>query len=127
MTKYIITLLIIVVSMVSCSKDEQTEHVEYMITGLTDPYTIVMLDDEGNSISETVSPLSPAWEYSQSYDIEKGEPVYLYVKFKENTDNSPKFSVGIIIDSKYRYQRRGYDKTIGDSIYEVKIAGIVPL
>ncbi len=127
MTKYIITFIIIAISMISCSKDEQTNKVEYMITGLTDPYLIVMLDGEGNSISENVTPVSPSWEYSKSYDMTRGEAVYLYVKFKENTDDSPMFSAGIIIDNKYRYQRKGYDINTGDSLFEIKMAGIVPL
>ena len=98
-----------------------------MVTGLSDPYDAVFFDNEGKSISKTVMPGAISYEWKKSYEIKDGEPVYLYLRFKENIKDSPKFSVGIIIDGKYQYQRKGWDKNIGDSIYEVKVAGIVPI
>ncbi len=125
MKKYLI-LFIAAIALLSCNKTSEEKHVEYMITGLTDPYSLVFMDADGKSISENVSPLRIDSEWSQEYDITEGEPVYLYVKFKENIKNSPKFSVGIIIDGKYSFQRKGWDKNTGDTIYEVKVSGIVP-
>ena len=127
MKKLLIVIIIVAIGLVSCTKKEETKVVEYMITGLTDPYNVVFLDDEGNSISKKVSPIAVDYEWSQSFEKGNGEPVYLFLKFKENIKDSPKFSAGIIIDGKYEYQRRGWDKNIGDSIYEVKVAGIVPI
>ncbi len=127
MRKFIILLAIVSIAFVSCTKNEDTKVVNYMVTGLSDPYDAVFFDNDGNSISKTVIPGAFEYEWNKSYEIKNGEPVYLYIKFKENIDNSPKFSVGIIIDGKYQYQRKGYDKTIGDTIYEVKVAGIVPI
>jgi len=120
-------LAIISLAIVSCSKSEDTKMVRYMVTGLSDPYQVVFFDSDGMSISETITPGSFDFEWNKPYEIKKGEPVYLFVKFKEKIDNSPKFSVGIIVDEKYQYQRRGYDKNIGDTIFEVKVAGVVPI
>ncbi len=124
--KNIIIILILVLGIVSCTKQVETKQVKYMVTGLSDPYQVVMIDAEGATTSQSVSPVAFDYEWNKKYEIENGEPVYLYIKFKEDIKDSPKFNVGIIIDGKYNYQRKGWDKNIGDSIYEVKISGVVP-
>lgn len=130
MTKYIITFLIIAVSMVSCSKEDQTKSVEYLVIGLKKPFTIVMLDDEGSSITQDITPDSTInnWTYSKIYDMTRGEAVYLYIKTTENIDEVPRFfNAGIRIDNKYQYQRKGSDNIDNNNFYEVKMSGIVPL
>ncbi len=130
MTKYIITFLIIAVSLVSCSKDDQTKSVEYLVIGLKKPFTIVMLDDEGSSITQDITPDSTInnWTYSKIYDMTRGEVVYLYIKTTENIDEVPRtFNAGIRIDNKFQYQRKGSDNINSENLYEVKMSGIVPL
>ena len=127
MRNLLLILVIMSFGIISCTKNEDTKVIEYMVTGLSDPYNAVFFDNDGKSINKMVIPGAVDFEWKKSYKIKNGEPVYLYLKFRENIKDSPKFSVGIIIDGKYQYQRKGWDKNIGDSIYEVKVAGIVPI
>lgn len=111
---------------VSCQKNGDPKKVSYMITGLADQYSVVFLDADGKSISANVTPNGPSSEWTKDFTMEQGSPVYLYVKFKEDITYSTSFNMGIIINGKYEYQAKYYDKNTGDTIFEVKRAGVVP-
>lgn len=129
MRKIFLFIVLISFAAVSCQKDADPKNVDYMITGLTEPYEVVFLDGEGNSISKTVDPNGAiASEWVQSYIMDQGTPVYLYLKFKEDITASMQFSMGIIVNGKYEYQAKNYEHIllVPDTAFEVKRSGIVP-
>ncbi|OYT11732.1 MAG: hypothetical protein B6I18_03140 [Bacteroidetes bacterium 4572_112] len=69
MRKFIILLAIVSIAFVSCTKNEDTKVVNYMVTGLSDPYDAVFFDNDGNSISKTVIPGAFEYEWNKSYEI----------------------------------------------------------
>ena len=105
-----IFLVIVLMSIiaVSCQKESDPTKVDYMITGLTDSYEVVYLDNKGVSISQTIIPSGPSSKWVQSFEMYQGDPVYLYLKFKEDISSSMSFSMGIIVNSKYEYQAKYY-------------------
>ncbi len=129
MRKIFLFIVLLSFAAVSCQKDGDPKNVDYMITGLTEPYEVVFLDGEGNSISESVDPdgvLASKWV--QSYTMEQGTPVYLYLKFKVDITASMQFSMGILVNGKYEYQAKYYEHILltTDTAFEVKRSGIVP-
>jgi len=123
---FIIVILGIIAS--SCQKEADPKTVDYMITGLADPYSIVYLDADGNSVAETITPDGLSNKWVKSFSMEEGTHVYLYIKFTEDISSS-KFSMGIIIDGKYYKQAKHFDEesiVAGTLIFEVKRSGIVP-
>lgn len=129
MRKIFLFIVLVSFAAVSCQKDGDPKNVDYMIKGLTEPYEVVFLDNEGNSISKTVDPDGPNSEWVQSYTMDQGTPVYLYLKFKEKGILASKiFSMGILVNGKYEYQAKNYEiiTPIPDTTYEVKRSGIVP-
>ena len=126
MNKIIIIIAILSFIVMSCQKDADPKQVQYMITGLTDPYEVVYLDDMGASISETISPDGMGSEWIQPYSMEQGTPIYLYLKFKEDITSSMSFSMGILVNGKYEYQAKYFEKNSGDTLFEVKRSGVVP-
>lgn len=111
---------------VSCQKDGDPKKVSYMITGLADDYSVVYLDADGKSVSSNVVSEGISSRWVKDFTMDQGSPVYLYLKFKEDITSNMSFSMGIIIDGKYEYQAKYYEKTIGDTIFEVKRGGVVP-
>jgi hypothetical protein len=128
-------VLIIIIGMLaflgfSCQKEADLKKVDYYITGLTEAYTVVYLDQDGNSVSTMVNPTGLSYKWIKTFQMEPGSPVYLYAKFTDNdVDLTMKFNFGILVNGKYEYQAKANDKvTYGiDTIYEVKRSGIVPL
>ncbi len=124
----IITLVfvVLIIFVGSCQKDGDPKEISYTITGLSDPYSIVYLNASGKSISERITPSGSTMIWNKNFTMEEGSPVYLYLKFKEDISSSMSFNMGIIINGKYAYQAKYYEKNNGDTIFEVKRAGIVP-
>jgi len=113
----------------SCQKDADPKSVNYMITGLGDPYSIVYMDADGNSVAETITPDGLSDKWVKSFSMDEGTPVYLYIKFTEDISSNMSFSMGILIDGKYYKQAKHFDKessSTGTLIFEVKRSGIVP-
>jgi len=127
MRKIFLFIVLVSFAAVSCQKDGDPKNVDYMITGLADSYEVVFLDGEGNSISKTVDPNGPSSEWMQSYTMDQGTPVYLYLKFEEDISASM-FSMGILVNGKYEYQAKNYENVLitTDTVFEVKRSGIVP-
>ena len=124
---FIIAIIGIIAS--SCQKEADSKTVDYMITGLADPYSIVYLDDEGNSVSETITPDGLSDNWVKSFSMDEGTPVYLYIKFTEDISSNKDFSMGILIDGKYYKQALHFDRESivnGNLIFEAKRSGIVP-
>jgi len=126
-----IYLLIAIIGIIasSCQKDADPKNIDYMITGLADPYNIVYLDAEGNSVAEKITPDGLSDKWVKSFSMDEGTPVYLYIKFTEDISSNMSFSMGIIIDGKYYKQAKHFDKessATGTLIFEVKRSGIVP-
>ena len=125
-----IVILAVVVS--SCQKTADNKKVDYIVRGFTNPYSIVYLNKDGNSISEKITPSGIEEEWVYSMEAKEGTPVYLYVKFISTPDvaldiiSDRNFNAGIIVNGKYEYQRQGIDKVTDDTIYELKVSGIVP-
>ncbi len=126
MKNLVLVFIALLVISVSCQKDGDPKKVSYMITGLSDNYSVVYIDADGKTISKDVTPAGLSSNWTQDFTMDQGSPVYLYLKFKEDISSSMRFSMGIIIDGKYEYQAKYYEKTIGDTIFEVKRGGIVP-
>lgn len=126
MRNIVLIFIALMLVSISCQKDGDPKKVSYMITGLADQYSVVYLDADGNSISGNVNPNGPSSKWTQDFTMEEGSPVYLYLKFKEDITSSMSFNMGIIINGKYEYQAKYYEKNTGDSIFEVKRAGVVP-
>jgi len=126
MKNIVLIFIALLVISVSCQKDGDPKKVSYMITGLADDYSVVYIDADGNSISSSVvsSGLSSKWV--KEFTMDQGSPVYLYLKFKEDITSNMGFSMGILVDGKYEYQAKYFEKTIGDTIFEVKRGGVVP-
>ena len=122
---YIIIVLVSFIA-ISCQKDGDPKTVKYVITGLADTYDVVYMDDEGMSKSKKVTPSGLTDRWVVSYSMKQGSPVYLYLKFKEDISSNMNFNMGVLINGKYHYQAKYYEKNTGDSIFEVKRAGIVP-
>lgn len=126
MRNIVLIFIALMLVSISCQKDGDPKKVSYMITGLADQYSVVYLDADGKSISSNVNPNGPSSKWTQDFTMEEGSPVYLYLKFKEDITSSMSFNMGIIINGKYEYQAKYYEKNTGDSIFEVKRAGVVP-
>jgi len=129
MKKIYLIIAIIGIIASSCQKENDPQTIDYMITGLADPYSIVYLDSEGNSISETVTPNGLSDKWVKTFSMDEGTPVYLYIKFTEDISSNTSFSMGILIDRKYYKQAKHFDKesnATGNLIFEVKRSGIVP-
>ncbi len=120
------TIFFFAIGLSSCTKESDSKNVDYLITGLSSPYTITYINENGKSISATVHPKSVRSQWKKHYQMKQGSPVYLYAKFKENIAFTNRFNIGILINGKYHYQSLYYDKNLGDTLYEVKIAGVVP-
>ncbi len=126
-----IYLLIIVLGIIasSCQKEADPKTVDYMITGLADPYSIVYLDNNGNSVSQTITPNGISDKWIKTFSMDEGTPVYLYIKFTEDISSNMDFSMGILVDGKYYKQAKHFDKessATGTLIFEVKRSGIIP-
>jgi len=126
-----IYLIIVILGIIasSCQKEADPKIVDYMITGLADPFSIVYLDADGNSVAETITPNGLSDKWIKSFSMEEGTPVYLYIKFTEDISSNMSFSMGILIDGKYYKQAKHFDKessSTGTLIFEVKRSGIVP-
>ena len=129
MRKIYLLIAIIGIIVSSCQKEADPKTIDYMVTGLADPYSIVYLDAKGNSISETMTPDGLSDNWVKSFSMEEGTPVYLYIKFTEDISSNMDFSMGILIDGKYYKQAKHFDKessSTGTLIFEVKRSGIVP-
>jgi gamma-glutamyl-gamma-aminobutyrate hydrolase PuuD len=126
MKNIIVIFIALLIVSVSCQKDGDPKKVSYMITGLADNYSVVYLDADGKSVSKEVNSEGLSSKWTQDFTMDQGSPVYLYLKFKEDITSNMSFSMGIIIDGKYEYQAKYYEKTIGDTIFEVKRGGVVP-
>ncbi|RLD43387.1 MAG: hypothetical protein DRI86_10110 [Bacteroidetes bacterium] len=124
---FIIAVLAIIAS--SCQKEADSKVVDYMITGLADPYSIVYLDDNGNSVAETITPNGLSDKWIKSFSMDEGSPIYLYIKFTEDISSNMSFNMGVLINGKYYKQAKHFDKessATGTLIFEVKRSGIVP-
>lgn len=126
MKNIVLIFIALMVISVSCQKDGDPKKVSYMITGLADDYSVVYLDADGKSVSSNVVSQGISSRWAKDFTMDQGSPVYLYLKFKEDITSNMSFSMGIIIDGKYEYQAKYYEKTIGDTIFEVKRGGVVP-
>jgi hypothetical protein len=129
MKKIYLLIAVIGIILSSCQKEADPKNVDYMITGLADPYSIVYLDKDGNSVAETITPDGLSDKWVKSFLMDEGTPVYLYIKFKEDISSNMSFSMGILIDGKYYKQAKHFDKesnATGTLIFEVKRSGIVP-
>jgi|GEM_PF-1974108 hypothetical protein len=127
MKKYSFLLILFLAALVSCEKELETKKVDYYVRDLHDPFTIVYINAEGQSVKETVTPVGG--KVIKTFEMEQGAPVYLYATFTEDVSNSMQFSVGILVNGKYEYQARFYDRikvVNGDTTFEVKRAGVVP-
>lgn len=126
MKKIVLIFIALLAISVSCQKDGDPKKVSYMITGLADDYSVVYLDADGKSVSSNVVSDGLSSKWVKEFTMEQGSPVYLYLKFKEDITSNMSFSMGILVNGKYQYQAKYYEKTIGDTIFEVKRSGIVP-
>ena len=129
MKKIYVLIAILGIIAVSCQKDSDPKTVNYMITGLADPYSIVYLDNDGKSVSEYITPNGLSDKWVESFSMDEGAMVYLYIKFTEDISSNMDFSMGILIDGKYYKQAKHFDKessATGNLIFEVKRSGIVP-
>lgn len=126
MKNIVLVFIALLVISVSCQKDGDPKKVSYMITGLADDYSVVYLDADGNSISANVVSNGLSSKWVKEFTMEQGSPVYLYLKFTEDITSNMGFSMGILVDGKYEYQAKYFEKTIGDTIFEVKRGGVVP-
>jgi hypothetical protein len=127
MKKLFLVIALLGIIGVSCQKDGDQREVQYLVTGLQDEYELVYLNAEGKSVSSKVDPASPVERMVQTFKMDQGSPIYLYIKFTDDISSVPSFNMGILIDGKYQYQAKYYDRSFGDTLFEVKRAGIVPI
>ena len=129
MRKIYLIIAIIGIIVSSCQKESDPKTVDYFITGLGDPYTIVYLDDEGKSVNMTITPDGLSDKWVKTFSMDEGTPVYLYIKFKEDISSNMSFKMGILVNGKYYKEAKHFDKESvigGTTIFEAKRSGIVP-
>lgn len=127
--KNIILLAITLVLVTSCSKDYEQRSVTYFIKGVTKPYTLNYLNEEGATITQTVAPtnINDIWTYK--FNGYQGDLVYLNAAFTEDISNMGlelKFQFRILVDGKVYKDAYGYDQNIGDTLFRVKRSGVIP-
>ncbi|MCF8299294.1 MAG: hypothetical protein K9J13_17225 [Saprospiraceae bacterium] len=124
--KNIIILLSFLVIAVSCQKDRDEVAVTYSIKGLAQDYKVSYLNEAGETITETVSPGSISHVWTYNFKGVPGDLVYLYAKYYDKDPAMGTFRFMIKVDDKMHKYADGYDKTQGDTIFEVKRAGVIP-
>lgn len=111
----------------SCQKDQDLRKVTYQIGGLKDPYKVVYLNENGETITKTVTPVSASKPWIMTFNKNEGEIIYVYLEHKEKfSPGSMTFYAGIYVDGKAYQVARSHDLSVGDSIFKVKRAGTVP-
>lgn len=111
----------------SCQKEQDIRKITYQIGGLKDPYKVIYLNESGETITQTITPVSASKAWKLTFNKSEGEIVYLYLEHKEKfSPGSMSFYAGIYVDGKAYQVARSYDLSVGDTIFKIKRAGTVP-
>lgn len=119
----IILVTVLLISSVSCKKDNDIVRVDYQIKGLQKKFDLAYMDENGKTINQKQISNS---NWSHSFKAGKGTLLYLYCRYTEPVDMSTQFSFRILVDGKVYKEAFNYDMKVNDSTYQLIRYGSVP-
>jgi hypothetical protein len=119
-------IIIAIILLTSCSKEYEPRTVTYLITGLSMPYQMAYINESGETISKTITPVNDKEIWSYTFNGHQGDVVYLYALYKDLLVDPQKFKFRILINGKTYKESYGYDLNQGDTLFRVKRSGVVP-
>jgi hypothetical protein len=125
MKKFIIPL-VLMLTLTACEKEYEERNVSYLITGLTNPYTVAWLSPDGVTTTETIQPANDGEVWLQNFTAHQGDILYMFAQFTDKELVPTKFKFRILINGKVFKESFGYDHNIGDTLFRVKRAGVIP-
>lgn len=124
--KNIALISILILLLTSCTKEYEQRNVTYLITGLANEYKIAYLNENEETVTETITPANEKEMWSYKWTGKQGDAVYLFTEFTDVGLIPTNFKVRILIDGKVYRDAYGYDQSIGDTLFRVKRAGVIP-
>ncbi|MFH1319404.1 MAG: hypothetical protein ABII90_01965 [Bacteroidota bacterium] len=121
-----VTIFLIAVFCASCEKDNYDQEVKYYVKGLTENYEVSYINENGETITEQVAPISVNDSWSYTFMGEPGDIVYLYTQYYDVAVNEKNFTVRILIEDKIFKDAYGYDKEEGDTVFYILRSGTIP-
>ena len=112
-----------------CEKDNDTRQVTYLLTGLEQDFQVSYINEQGKTINDNIEPVNDDAVWTYSFDAQKGDILYLYIRFLDTDLDPTKFKFRILINGKVYKDAYGCDKEDTETIpisYVVKRAGTVP-
>lgn len=115
------------VLLLSCEENTEDVIVKYVVKGLSSDFNVTFLNESGETI-KIDSTITDNWSYS--FTGNKGDIVYLYVRYHEDASLSSNFYVGILVNGKAYQYSNAYDKDWGTAggkyRYQIIRGGTVP-
>ncbi|MBT3301296.1 MAG: hypothetical protein HOD63_17245 [Bacteroidetes bacterium] len=126
----VIGLILILLSgmlFLSCEENKEDVSITYAVKGLSSDFNVTFLNEDEETI-RIDSVLTDDWNYS--FIGNKGDIVYIYVRYHEDASLSSNFYVGIEVNGKaYKYSN-SFDKDWGTAggkyRYQIIRSGTVP-
>jgi hypothetical protein len=124
--KKLIALIALILAFTACQKEFEERSLTYLITGLANPYTVVYLTPDGETITENIQPANDDEIWRKDMPARQGDITYMYAEFTDKELVPTKFKFRIMVDGKVFKESFGYDHNIGDTLFRVKRNGVIP-